>query len=609
MRSITGSHHPRHPDTGQPGVSGLGPRLALGIVQGVLLYGLYREAASHSDFARQSLLFVPLVLAALLVPPLAVVGTTQLRWRRLLLWCALLAAVVAVLGYHDAWRQLDPAARAAGQLGILVEYPSARAVLAASAILFIAFALILAGESAGRAFAPYPAYFRLSWKLGLQLHLAGLFAAVLYLVLWAGAALFMLVKLDFLQVLLRQSWFNIPVVAMAFAAGLHLTDVRDDFIRGVRTLVLTLLAWILPVLVLIVAGFLLTLAFRGLAPLWATRHAGMLMLAVIVLQVVLVNAVFKSGQEDEALPRALRWSARAACLTLAPLAAIAAYALALRIAQYGLSERRVLMAACLAVALCYAIGYAWAALGRGAPLQRLAPVNVLTAWVMLAVLAVLFTPLADPARLAVSSQVARLIDGRVAPQQFDFSHLRSTAYGRQALARLQAETAAPQAAAIRALSAQAAQQRGPDGTRAPQPAPDAAAIAANLDLRTPGRAVPPSFLANDWQQVTPRWRLPACLTSRSMRCDAYVLALTAQETPNVVLFPGTHPNGSVFGQDAGGAWRLIATVNIGPDCAAVREALAHGTFRLAPPVLPDIEVGGRRLQLEDARHRGTGCKP
>lgn len=120
MRSITGSLHPRHPDTGQPGVSGLGPRLALGIVQGVLLYGLYREAASHSDFARQSLLFVPLVLAALVVPPLAVVGTTQLRWRRLLLWCALLAAVVAVLGYHDAWRQLDPAARAAGQL---VQHP------------------------------------------------------------------------------------------------------------------------------------------------------------------------------------------------------------------------------------------------------------------------------------------------------------------------------------------------------------------------------------------------------------------------------------------------------------------------------------------------------
>lgn len=611
MRTTPGSIHHQHPDTGQPGRSGLGIRIAIGIVQGLLLYGLYREAAAHSDFARNSLVFVPLVLSALLVPPLAVVGITQLPGRRLLLWGAALAAIVAVLGYHDAWRQLDPAALAARQSGVLTSYPSMRAVQAASAILFIGFALILAGETARRAFAPYPAYFRLSWKLGLQLHLAGLFAAVLYLVLWAGAALFMLLKLDFLQLLLREAWFNIPVVAMAFAAGLHLTDVRDDFIRGVRTLVLTLLSWILPVLVLIVAGFLLTLAFRGLAPLWATRHAGMLLLAVIALQVVLVNAVFKSGQEDEALPRALLWSARAACLTLLPLAAIAAYALALRIGQYGLSERRVLMAACLAVALCYAIGYAWAALGRGAPLQRMAPVNVLTAWVMLVVLAALFTPLADPARLAVNSQVARLLDGRVAPQQFDFNYLglRAGNYGRQALARLQAETASPQAATIRELSAQAAQQRSPDGARAPQPAPDAATIAANLDLRTPGRTVPPSFLANDWQRATPRWRLPACLTSRTMRCDAYVLPLTAQDTPNVVLFPGTNANGSVFGQDAAGAWRLLATVNIGPDCAAVREALAHGTFRLAPPVLPDIEIGGRRLQLEDARHRGVGCKP
>lgn len=374
-------------------------------------------------------------------------------------------------------------------------------------IMFIAYALVVAADTAGTYLAPYPAYFRISWKLGIQGNLGVLFAGVLYLVLWIGAELFQLLGLRFLESLLQQAWFNIPVLAMAFAAGLHITDVRDEFVRGVRTLVLTLLSWVLPLLVILLLAFLATLAVKGLAPLWATRSAATLLLGAAALLVILINAVYKSGLAEGPVPRVLRLATAAACLILVPLVAIAAYALALRIQQYGLTERRVLTMAALLVAACYAVGYPWAALERNAGMMRIASTNVLAACVTVLVLVALFTPLADPARLAVHSQVARLQSGRVAPDRFDFEYLRSGAgrYGREALAALRTQAEGPNAVAIRQLANQAGQQRP-----APElPGPEA--IAHLIDQRTPDRPVPASFFANAWGDGTQRRTLPGCL--------------------------------------------------------------------------------------------------
>ena len=63
----------------------------------------------------------------------------------------------------------------------------------------------------------------------------------------------------------------------------------------------------------------------------------------------------------------------------------------------------------------------------------------------------LFTPLADPARLSVVDQWARLRTGRVAPADFDFAYRRceGARYGREALQQLATESTGTQAADIR----------------------------------------------------------------------------------------------------------------------------------------------------------------
>jgi hypothetical protein len=112
---------------------------------------------------------------------------------------------------------------------------------------------------------------------------------------------------------------------------------------------------------------------------------------------------------------------------------LAAYALWLRIGQYGLTPDRVFAAAYLVVAAGFTVGYAVAALRPGAWMKTLEPTNLIMAAVSVLLLIALFTPIADPARLSVGSQVKRLETGKVAPDKFDFQFLRFEGgrYGRR----------------------------------------------------------------------------------------------------------------------------------------------------------------------------------
>ena len=584
------------------------PRLFVGIVQGLLLYLLISAARSRSGIATTPLLFFPLLLVVLFLPPVLIVGLQRMTGARLAMWAAMIAAVVAILGCHDAWRSagveivgMEPFGRTEPSL------PSMAVCFYSGVIVFITYCLVLAGEASKSWFAPYESYFEFSWKLGLQICLSGLFVGALFVVLWLGAALFLLLKLHFLEQLLLESWFDIPVGAMAFASALHITDVRPDIIRGSRTLVLSLLSWLLLVLVAIVGGFLASLPFTGLGLLWATRSATWILLGVAALAVVLINAVFKSGPGTDRAPRALRLCMRVSCLMLPVLVILATYGLALRIEQYGLTPPRILACAAIFVSYFYAIGYAWAAVARTDTLARIARVNVTTAWVSVAVLVALFTPLADPARLSVDSQVDRLLAGKVEPEKFDYDFLRfgSARYGLLALARLEGDTGSPHAATVRELSTQAARRsaRGLSGAAHP----DAATLALHIVSRTPKHPVPASFLSKDWKRVPQTWMLPGCLDVSSVKCDAYVVDLTGDHKSNVVLFPDGGDTGFVFDQAGGGDWQLVGKFSIAPDCAAIRDALAKGTFQLVEPRFRDIEVNGQRVEIEATASPGAAC--
>lgn len=578
-------------------------RAALGLLQGFVLYALAEAAKNRIWPGTEAQVFAPLLLLFALLPPVLITGVGHLRLSRLLPWSAGLGVIVVLMAYYDALRMTEWLGNDTHHV-----YPSPLVSFFSAVFVFIAYALIRAGEADRRWLAAYETYFDTSWKLAVQLQFSALFVGAFWAVLWIGAGLFNLIGLDFLSRLLIKTWFALPATAAAFATALHLTDVRPGMVRSIRNLLLTLQSWLLPLLTLILGGFLASIPFTGLESLWKTRHAASLLLSVAGTLVVLINTVYQHGKKGHEVIAVLRYSARIACGLLLPVVVLAAYAVALRVNQYGLSKDRVIAIACLIVAACYAAGYGWAAISRKEWLAPVALSNVFTSWCVLAVLIALFSPIADPSRLAVNSQLAQLASGRVAADKFDFAYLRfdTARYGRDALERLSKEGLGADPNRVKELATKALALKNKWDRPAPTLAP--VDVAANVHMQTPGATLPKEFFAIKWAEVSPqRWMVPACLTSANVTCDAYVLPLIDGGRSALLLVP-ERGLGAVFVQGADGAWTHLAQLPANENCPTVREALKAGTQRLVAPQLRDIEINGLRVHLQPINFNSELCK-
>lgn len=578
-------------------------RLLVGLLQGGLLYFLYHAQQAGAWPANHPGLFFPLVLGGIVLPVVLISSLGHLERRPLLLWLGVAALVLALVGLHDAWRTaLDPAPQ---------RHPSVLAFPFCIGFFFIAHSLVLAGAHDGRRLASYATCFETAWKLAIQLLFSAMFVAGVWLVMWLGDALFDLLKLNFIEELLRRSWFSVPLVCLAFSSAMHTTDVRPAIVRGIRSLLLVLMAWILPIAVLLVGGFLAALPFTGLQALWQTRHATAVLLASCAVLVVLVNAAFQAGDAAAGLARSVRLAARVACFLLLPLVLLGVYALALRVGDYGWTTERVLAAACLLVALFYAAGYALAAASRSVPwLQHLHHVNRAAAFVVLAVSLALFTPLADPARIAVNDQVARLASGATRAAQFDFGFLRfrGARYGMQALQELAQRGAGPQADVVRARAASALRQHYEEPGAGDAAAP--ADIAANLRVWPQGASLPEGFVARDWGAAPLRATLPSCLRRAGNRCDAFVLDVDGDGRQDVLLVGIAREDGAALLAERGGAWHVVARPPLQlAGCSALQERLRAGDFTLVAPRWRDIEIAGQRIALPPADPPRPDCTP
>src|SRR5688572_14738555 len=363
-------------------------RLAIGLAQGLVLYLLYSASEAKVWPATQGTVFIPLLLVSLSAPVGLILSLGAMSCRKSLIWVGVASIVVALLGFFDSWMGAAQVAE--------VAFPSVQLMLFGAGGLFIAHALVTGGVTDGRFIASYPTHFDVAWKLAVQMALSVLFVGAFWLLMWLGAGLFGLIKLDFLEKLLGHEWFSIPILSLATAGALHLTDIRPVLVQGARTLLLTLLSWLLPLITLIVAGFVASLPFTGLGALWNIGHATTLLLAAAAALIVLINAAHQDGAAERMPPKILRLAGTVAAVLTVPLTVIAAYALFLRVQQYGWTVDRITVAAVLVVALSYAGGYAHAAVIRGEWLASLPRWNFAISLLALVLMVLLFTPIASP---------------------------------------------------------------------------------------------------------------------------------------------------------------------------------------------------------------------
>lgn len=541
-------------------------RLALGIAQGFVFYLITDNESAFSDDVKAALL-----TTIAFVPVLIVGGLGAFRLTTLAAWTVVAALIAAGLGWYDVSRLGGDPGHSNGPQAIYFVVPM---------LLFVGHHLIQAADEARRWFAPYERYFDLGWRHGAQLLLAILFTGAFWAVLGLGAALFNLIGINFLMQLIQKTWFAMPATCGVFAAAIHLTDLRSGLVRGARALGLVLLSWLLPAMAGLAAAFFIALPFTGLEPLWATRAATTILLSAAGVLVVLVNAAYQDGVHTPGV--ILRWSARIASVLMTPLAALAAYALYLRIAQYGLTPDRIYALAVLTIGICYAISYA---IGAFSPrwMKPLEAGNIASALAVILVSLALFTPIADPARLSVSDQMRRFRAGITPVDQLDLAFLRfeGASYGRAALQSLaqdrstdEARTLSDRVATV--LAARSQYELGPQMNGQP--------VLAALVMRPEGTPLPED-LGAFLNQVA----VGMCVEERP--CSVLLRDLNGDGVDEALV--GTASVLWVYARNATG-WVQIGSVNFRGAPPHVEEALRTGDIRVVPAQVGDLMIGGQR---------------
>ena len=573
-------------------------RLVTGLAQGLLLFGLDQAAAHRLWPATSPVLFSALAAGVFFTPFVVLAGLSTMRLSRLAIWKLVAFATAVGLTAHSA---------GLARLEYSPEgmWPAGQVIYAVAALLFIGHHLVQAAEMERRPIARFTTYFDETWKHGVQLALSIGFTGAFWLLLFLASALFSMIGIDAIKRLIEQPWFAFPATTVMFAAAVQLTDARAGLVRGVRSVSLTLLAWLLPLMVLIAAGFLATLPFKGLDLLWATKKAAALLLTAAAALIVLTNAAYQDG--TEAPPKALAWAARIAGLLLAPITVLAAYAIWLRVNQYGFTPDRVYGAACVVVAAGYALGYAIAALRPGAWMKPLEPTNIAMAFVSIAVLLALFTPIADPGRLSVNSQVARLEAGRIKPEAFDFEFLRfrSGKRGVKAAEALErhADPAIAKAARAAPKTLEEAAARRAASVKDPIFAEANRRVLDKAQMLPGGQAMPADFVA----QFSRNGALPlsGCSFDRDAWCIATLVQIDGAGDPELLLSSGDDI--VIYHRESAGRWREYGQVRLS-NCPTynIRDVFAAGQLKPLAPSLPDLEIAGQRHHMTLGQ---MGCDP
>lgn len=560
--------------------------------------------------AEWSALFNALLLTVLLLPFVVYWSQGVLARPALRRLLVLSALVLAGIG---AWQ----GASAFPPVGALrPTLAGAPAFLGLAMLVFMAVPLV-AGWTRGSAGGvlggwQYPRLFEVAWRNAVISVQAGVLTGLLWAVLFLGAQLFHLIGVDWPKETIAKAWFVIPVTTLAIALGLRAGLRRAAFTVTLRNHWLALVVWLLPLASLIGIAFVLT-SLAGVDTLFSRGLSAFFLLWFAAFWIKFYNAAYQDGTTGPvfhpALNRILAW----AVLALVGVTGLAAWALALRIHQYGLTPDRIWGALVVLVGLIYAVGYAVSLRMRGGWMAGIAPANVLAALVMALGIGLLLSPLLDVNRLATASQMARLASGRVSPQDFDVWALaRQGRAGHDALVALKQRRGAdgkPDALALRAIEiidqteGYARERSGDDEADAKQTRFDAKRIDVYPSSR-PAPAALLSALARGFE-TWPDWkRGRSCFvaTASRPRCALLQIDLDRDGRDEAVFWwqQGAFQQPDVY-ESVGGQWRHVGSLRMhdAPSRDEVGIGLATGDYAAHARRWDDLRIGKMRYFVTD----------
>ena len=452
----------------------------------------------------------------------------------------------------------------------------------------------------GRRF-PYSSLFRFAWSNILIAAIAAVFLGVFWLVLILWWSLFDLIGIRFFKDLFQESIFAWVFSGGVVGLGIAIARENGKLVPVLRRVVLMLFQVLAPVLAVAALLFLAVLPFTGLQVLWATKSATLVLVCLLFALSLFVNAVVQDGDRPVPFGRWMNWLMMATLVAMPVFAAIAIYAVRLRIGQYGLTPERFIGQLIVIVAALHALAYAAAVvLKRGGWAGFVTRVNPWIAAIVVALAMLMLTPAADPYGWSARAQVARLLDGRVDAEKFDFGYLKFQLGkpGGAAFEKLKTVTGQTQQAVIDRKLAETDKAAsywdtvGNPNTVKPN---ELLLIRDKLVVRPAGAAIPDAVLKVFAERR--QWAVRACLEEEK-QCGMLVTDPNKDGQPEYLFLSRHGASGTALAVQNTAGWELkeapLASYTV-LDQVGMWEAFVAGDIELVQPEYYDIRIGKNRL--------------
>ncbi len=396
--------------------------LILAFFQGVVLTLLYLSAEHHVWPGTQPVWLVSLATFAISMPLLTFLTVTKDNVRFVMKTIVPFSLLLATIGAYVGL-QMEPVER--------ISSSSATTIFIMTSLVACFKWLMYVQQGFEKLEKNYANLFTLSWRNFVIAFECWLFVLIFFGILHLGAALFSVLNIDFFEELLKKEWFVIPVLNLALGFAVIVFRSIGKTADTIASVLQALIKFLLPVLTIVSLGFIGTLPFTGLSPLWETGSGSLLVMWLQLLTLFFVNAVYQQGGLTQ--PYGV-WLHRLILIGVAILpiySVIACYGLWLRVEQYGWTVDRCWAALIWLFLTTFSISYLIGIVKkRDEWLTTLCSVNVKMGYAVLFVMLLVNTPLLNFQSISANSQIARISDEVVSKDSFDYRYFKYS-LGRQ----------------------------------------------------------------------------------------------------------------------------------------------------------------------------------
>jgi hypothetical protein len=361
----------------------------------------------------------------------------------------------------------------------------------------------------------YPALFLESWSIVVRYAAAWAFVGLVWLVVFLSHEVLKIVGVTVIGDLLEH--IVVPMVLTGAVLGFGLAVVHELAEMLSPQLLLRLFRLLLPVVLAVMLVFLVALPFRGLDGLFQGLSPALLLLAMVGGGVGLVSVAIDRSDAEAAQSAVLRRAAQGMALILPLLAALALWAIWLRVGQHGWTPERLFIALVGGLGLGYGLIYAAAVLRGAGWMERIRRGNLGMALAVIALAALWLTPILNAEAISARSQVARFEAGKTAAADLDIYALQRWGKpGAAALAALEDRATQP---GQEALAARLSGDTDPTGQGREKALAALAAVLPVQPVTAAGTrdillAAAEDYQLEDWQSVCARTLetgAPACV--------------------------------------------------------------------------------------------------